>query len=91
MAIWKTRPPEMFWVGPSLSLPQKVKIFMANSNRSYGVDLPQAWKFFIIFTYRVLSFATNILYLPRICCMIGLNHTIFHNTQTVYRVCIQFV
>ena len=41
-AFLKMRPPEYFFRFWSLSLPQKVKIFMANRENSYGADVPQA-------------------------------------------------
>jgi hypothetical protein len=37
----KMRPPDFFWADPSLSLPQKGSIFMANWESSYGADLLQ--------------------------------------------------
>jgi hypothetical protein len=51
MAFFKMRPPELFRVDPSLSLPQKVKKITANWKSIYGATLPQAWKFFIIYIY----------------------------------------
>ena len=37
----KMRPPDFFRADPSLSLPQKGSIFMANWESSYGADLLQ--------------------------------------------------
>jgi hypothetical protein len=47
MAFLKIRPSEYFFWVWSLSLPQKVKFFMANRENSYGADLPQTCHIFI--------------------------------------------
>jgi hypothetical protein len=37
----KMHPSDFFWADPSLSLPQKVGVFMANCRRSHGANFFQ--------------------------------------------------